>query len=228
VTLDPSEIIVVVPAYNESGRVEKVLRELVSRGYIVICINDGSSDNTQQAATMLGVTLVTHPVNLGQGASLETAFEYVRRYCSDYKVVVTFDADGQHSVTEVENMARELTRTGVDIILGSRFLNMGFTGGKIKKLIIKSMSRFARLTIGIKVSDRHNGFRALSPKALRIMQITNAGYGHADEILRIIKRKNLTYSEYPTVVDYEVNSSKSGQPIINGVRMVIDRFLGAP
>lgn len=226
--LDHSEIIVVVPAFNESGRVEKVLCELVSSGFSVICINDGSSDKTEQSASMFGVKLVTHPVNLGQGASLETAFEYIRRFCADFKVVVTFDADGQHSISEIEKMANRLSEDGVDIILGSRFIDKEFMGGSLKKLIIKCMSRLARLSIGIKVTDRHNGFRALSPKALKTMHITNAGYGHADEILRIIKKKNLTYSEYPTLVDYEVNASKSGQPIINGVRMVIDRFLGAP
>ena len=90
---------VVIPMYNEAAVISDVVRAVRERFGRVVCVDDGSSDESPVLARAAGATVVRHPVNLGQGAALETG---VRRALQDPSIeyVVTFDADGQHSVED--------------------------------------------------------------------------------------------------------------------------------
>src|SRR5579883_1907941 len=90
---------VIVPAFNEATTIGRVVAELVRHGYAVVVIDDGSADETGARAAAAGATVVTHAVNLGQGAALQTGICYALRQGADY--IVTFDADGQHRVGDI-------------------------------------------------------------------------------------------------------------------------------
>ena len=86
---------VVVAAYNEAPVVGSVVSGICRAGYAVVVVDDGSSDRTGDIALLAGAVVVRHPINLGQGAALQTGIDYALEQRAD--ALVTFDADGQHS-----------------------------------------------------------------------------------------------------------------------------------
>src|SRR5690554_2684608 len=98
---------VVIPMYNEATVVGKVIAELLPAFPYIVCVDDGSSDGSADAARTAGAVVVEHPINLGQGASLQTGLEYA---LGDPHMteVLTFDADGQHQVADAVGMVEKL------------------------------------------------------------------------------------------------------------------------
>jgi polyprenyl-phospho-N-acetylgalactosaminyl synthase len=118
-TLGP-ETYFVIPAFNEGGAINDVISSIPSE-YGIICVDDGSSDSTAAEVARTRALLVRHPINLGQGAALQTGFDFAVRRPS-MKYVVTFDADGQHRIEDVAAMLDRIKETNVDVVMGSRFL----------------------------------------------------------------------------------------------------------
>ncbi len=214
--------------FNEESTIGSVVRQAREREYTSICVDDCSIDLSSHNARNEGALVIKHALNLGQGAALETGFEYVRKFLPNTKYVFTFDADGQHSIDDIGAAISLLeSNSEIDVVLGSRFLESGFQGTVIKKLVLQAMARFALLSMGLRLTDRHNGFRGFRRSALFHFRISNPGFGHADEILRILKKSCLKYAEVQTNIKYTSYSASKGQRLINGFRLVFDRFLGA-
>ena len=119
----PSEtrdVWIVVPAFNEAGVIGDVITDLRSVFANVVCVDDGSADDTGDIALRAGAHLVRHPVNLGQGAAIQTGVEYARSQ-PGAQVFATFDADGQHRVEDVVAMIDRLAAEDADIVIGTRF-----------------------------------------------------------------------------------------------------------
>src|SRR5262249_12664912 len=116
---DGMPVWVVIAAYNEARVIAQVVGEVVRRGYHIVVVDDGSSDDTaaQSAAASM---VVRHPINLGQGASLQTGIDYALQQGAEF--VVTFDADGQHRAADIERLVTALREVSADFALGSRFL----------------------------------------------------------------------------------------------------------
>src|SRR5271163_5259246 len=111
---------IIVPAFNEAGVIGDVIGDLRSVFAHVVCVDDGSGDDTGDIALRAGAHLVCHPVNLGQGAAIQTGVEYAR--CRPgAEVFVTFDADGQHRVADVVAMIGRLAAGDADVVIGTRF-----------------------------------------------------------------------------------------------------------
>ena len=220
---DPSEVAVLVPAFNEAGALGNTLTDLVGYGFSIICIDDGSSDSTRSIAQSSGAVVISHLSNLGQGAALETGFEYVRR-SNKFRFIVTFDADGQHNPQEIMSLIEALELSGLDVILGSRFLNATYQSSKIKKFLLRSAAYISRYTIGLRLTDRHNGLRVFRREALFKVYLLDSGFGHADEILHLIKEHGLLYKEMPITIKYTDYSKSKGQPLINIVNIIFDRM----
>src|SRR5580700_11619942 len=109
-----------IPAYNEAAVIGRVVADVVKRGYNVAVIDDGSTDETGRRAGAAGAIVVSHPINLGQGAALQTGIQFALRQGAD--TVVTFDADGQHRVADIDSLIGALAMNNADFALGSRFL----------------------------------------------------------------------------------------------------------
>ena len=114
------DVWIVVPAFNEAGVIGDVIAELRSVFANVVCVDDGSADDTGDIALRAGAHLVRHPVNLGQGAAIQTGVEYARSQ-PGAQVFATFDADGQHRVRDVVTMIDRLAAGDADIVIGTRF-----------------------------------------------------------------------------------------------------------
>jgi glycosyltransferase involved in cell wall biosynthesis len=230
-----SQVGFVVPCFNDGESLIHVLKTLPIPAHKII-VDDGSnipfSHFLRDSNGMGPIHLIEHKINLGQGASLETGFEYVRRNgILPLKYIVTFDADGQHTVQDAIEMVLFSIEKNLEVVLGSRFLvktkGKRFEGGILKLFILRASALIARSTIKIKVSDRHNGLRVLSFETLKKITISQNGYGHADEILREIRRHNLNFAEFQVDIKYPKFERKRGQALYNGFNIVFKRFFGA-
>lgn len=199
---------IVVAAFNEGERVGSVVKGLVSCGYRnVVVVDDCSSDSTFAVAAKAGATVLRHAINRGQGASLRTGIEYALEQGAD--VVVTFDADGQHRVEDLPAILEPVMSGRVDVSLGSRFLadtRMPF----LRKVLLKGSVMVIWLFYGMRMSDAHNGFRALSRKAAESIEIRQDRMAHASEIIGEIRRKGLSFEEIPVVIRYSEDTMRKG------------------
>jgi glycosyltransferase involved in cell wall biosynthesis len=221
------QIWIVIAALNESGRVGKAVRELVTRGWQVVVVNDGSTDSTATEARDAGAHVLTHLVNRGQGAALQTGIEFC--LLQDCDVVVTFDADGQHHVADIDKLIDPILTNEADVVLGSRFL--GHTAGmpRHRRWLLKAAVWFTRLTTGLDVTDTHNGIRALAPNAARRIEITEDRMAHASDLLHQIASLKLRYVESPVTITYTADTLAKGQQnsAVVGIftRLIVSRIL---
>lgn len=217
-------VAVIIPVYNEGKVIKSVIDKVLKEYKYVVCINDGSSDNSREEILKTKAYFVDHPINMGQGAALQTGIEFARSLPVEY--FVTYDADGQHRLEDVREMIRTIKRDKTDFVLGSRFLGKEAVNmPKIKRIILKMAIRFSNITSGVKLTDTHNGLRVFNRKVANSIQITLPDMAHASEILEIIYRNKYTYTEVPVVIEYTDYSRGKGQSIINAVNIAFDTLL---
>lgn len=212
---------VIIPVYNEEKVIYGVVEEVLKRFHRVICVNDGSRDASESEIRRTRAVLINHPINMGQGAALQTGLEFARNL-KEIKYFVTFDADGQHSLEDVEAMLAEIKNKKVDVVLGSRFLGIAENIKPIKKAILKLAILFTNVTTGLDLTDTHNGLRVFSREAAERLEITMPDMAHASEILSLIKENKLTYTEIPVSITYSDYSTAKGQSIFNAVNIAFD------
>lgn len=215
---------IVIAAYNEGRALGPVVLKARSLYPIVIVVDDGSRDDTAEVAEGAGAHVLRHPINLGQGAALQTGIDYALKIGCEY--LVTFDADGQHAADEIALLLDKLVSTRSDIVLGSRFLGRAVNMPRSKLLTLRAAILFTRLTTGLRVTDTHNGFRALTRSAALKLRIRQDRMAHASEILDQISALRLRYCECPVTITYTAYSIQKGQRIINSVTILKDQFLG--
>jgi polyprenyl-phospho-N-acetylgalactosaminyl synthase len=218
------DIAVVIAAYNEGTAIATVVSGLLGRAGTIIVVDDGSRDETAALALAAGAHVIRHPINLGQGAALQTGIDYAVKLGASY--IVTFDADGQHSADEIAPMVRHLIEHELDIVLGSRFIGQTVNMPRSKAITLWLAVRFTRLTTGLKLTDTHNGFRALTRACARTLRIRQNRMAHASEILDEIAAKKLRYGEFPVTITYTEYSVAKGQRVLNSVAIIKDQVMG--
>ena len=207
--IDPSAVWFVIPAYNEGGAIGRVIASVRERYPNIVIVDDASTDNTAAVAGIGGARLVRHPINLGQGAALQTGIDYALAQGAEY--IVTFDADGQHDVEDVAPMLAALQARGADLALGSRFLGRTVGMPRSRWLLLKAATLFTRLTVGLALTDCHNGLRVLGRHAAERIRIRQNRMAHASELLEAIRSRGLSYVEVPVTIAYTDYSRAKGQ-----------------
>jgi polyprenyl-phospho-N-acetylgalactosaminyl synthase len=220
------DVWIVVPAYNEATVIGEVIADLRSVFDHVVCVDDGSQDDTGAVALRAGAHLVRHPVNLGQGAAIQTGIEYARSQ-PGAEVFVTFDADGQHRVKDVMRMIDRLTAEDVDIVVGTRFADQGVHSEVpvLKRIVLRTAVWLSPRSRRLNLSDAHNGLRVFSRTVAGGLDIAINGMGHASEIVALVDENNWRVTEEPVEILYTDYSKSKGQPLVNGVNIVFDVFL---
>lgn len=214
----------VVPLYNEAQVVHDVIAEARKTFPNIVCVDDGSSDDSASEARRAGAIVVRHPINLGQGAALRTGLDFaLRQPGADF--FVTFDSDGQHSVDDAMDMVKRLSKGDLDIVVGSRFLDNRTKPGFVKVVVLKLAVKFENIMTGVKLTDAHNGLRALSRHAAQVIRIDQNRMAHASEIVAEIGRNKLRYEEMPVHLVYTEYSKSKGQSVWNSVNILSDLFL---
>jgi glycosyltransferase involved in cell wall biosynthesis len=213
---------VVIPMFNEGRVVEDVVREVRRTFPHVVCVDDGSSDESVEAAWAGGAVVVPHPINLGQGASLQTGFAFALRDPLMTEVV-TFDADGQHQVSDAEGMVERL-RSDPDlrVVIGSRFLDDRTRMTRLRRAVLKTAAVYTRWTTGMALTDAHNGLRVIDRRLLERIHLTQNRMAHASELIEQIGSAKVAWAEYPTHVIYSDYSKAKGQSLLNSVNILFE------
>lgn len=213
--IDPATVWFVVPAYNEGPAIGRVVAGIRAIYPNVIVVDDASIDNSAAVARIGGACVVRHPINLGQGAALQTGIELALK--RDAAFIVTFDADGQHRVGDVATLLDAAARTGADAVLGSRFLGSTIDMPASRWLLLKAATLFTRLTIGLPLTDCHNGLRLLSRRAAEHIRLRQNRMAHASELLAAIRRHRIAYVEAPVTIAYTDYSRAKGQRLADAL-----------
>lgn len=211
---------VVIAAYNEVGEIARVVVEVRQRGYTVLLIDDGSTDATAATAEKAGAVVIRHPVNLGQGAALQTGIEYALREGAD--VIVTFDADGQHRVADIDVLIDAMAKHNVDFVFGSRVLGGAINIPSTRRLLLKAATWFTRITSGLSVTDTHNGLRAMTQRGAGAIRLRQNRMAHASEFLNQVSASKLKYIEVPVTIEYSAYSLAKGQKLGNSLSILVD------
>ncbi len=223
-TGETRDVWIVVPAYNEAGVIGDVIRQLRSVFGNVVCVDDGSADDTGDIAWKAGAHLVRHPVNLGQGAAIQTGVEYARNR-PGAKVFATFDADGQHRVTDVLAMIDRLHSESADIVIGTRFGPGVSRPPLLKRVVLQTAAALSPRGRRLGLTDTNNGLRVFNKTVADRLDITMNGMSHAGEFIMLIDENRWRVAEQPVEVLYTEYSSAKGQPLLNGVNIIVDGFL---
>ncbi|MCV7103159.1 glycosyltransferase family 2 protein [Mycobacterium palustre] len=216
---------IVIPAFNEAAVIGEVIADVRSVFDHVVCVDDGSTDGTGEIARKAGAHLVRHPINLGQGAAIQTGVEYARKRPGAL-VFATFDADGQHRVKDLVAMIDRLGAGDVDVVIGTRFgTDEGSRPPFVKRMVLRTAARLSRRGRRLGLTDTNNGLRVFNKKVADGLDITMSGMSHANEIIVMIAENHWRVTEYPVEVLYTEYSKSKGQPLLNGVNIVFDGFL---
>jgi polyprenyl-phospho-N-acetylgalactosaminyl synthase len=218
--LSPNSIWIVVPAFNEERVIADVIIGLRKQYPNVIVVDDCSTDSTRSLAMKAGAIVVTHPINLGQGAALQTGITLALQRGAE--CIVTFDADGQHCMPEIARLTQALVAHNADFALGSRFLGGTINLPKSRKVLLRAATLFTRLTTGLRVTDAHNGFRAMSRLGATKLNLRQNRMAHASEIVDQIANSGLNYVEVPVTIEYTSYTLAKGQRSTNFLYILLD------
>jgi glycosyltransferase involved in cell wall biosynthesis len=222
--INPKDVFVVIPAYNENSIIQSVIQKLLPFNYNIVVVDDGSAQSLYPVLDKMPVYYIRHKVNLGQGAALQTGIDFVLSKKAKY--IVTFDADGQHQPSDIDKLLLVLINDKADIVSGSRFLEGASHNMSAKRKFLLQMARYINFAFaGLLLTDAHNGLRAMTREAAQKIELQENGMAHATEILHQIKKKKLKHKEVPVTINYSDYSTKKGQTLMSSFRIFFDLLL---
>ena len=219
------DVWIVVPAFNEASVIGDVIADIRSVFDHVVLVDDGSKDGTGDIALRAGAHVVQHPVNLGQGAAIQTGVEYARSQ-PGAQVFATFDADGQHRLKDVIAMIDRLSADDVDLVVGTRFAEPSASRPPLtKRILLRTAAWLSPSSRQLRLTDAHNGLRVFNKKVADGLNITMSGMSHASEFITLAYENRWRVAEEPVEILYTDYSKSKGQPLLNGVNIVFDGLL---
>ena len=213
------KIIVGIPAYNEEKNIATIITKLADITDTIIVCNDGSSDLTLDIAKKMGVSVINHEKNLGYGAAIRSIFLKAKEMNGD--VLVTFDADGQHRIEDIENVIKPIIKQEADLVIGSRFLDESEKEiPQYRKVGIKVITKITNSSIKEQLTDSQSGFRAYSKKVIAELNPSELGMGISTEILIKASSKNFRITEVPIKILYTGDTS-THNPVSHGSSVIL-------
>jgi len=207
-----------IPAFNEEKNIAKIITQLKKITNSIIVCDDGSSDMTGEISKNLGAIVVKHEKNMGYGSAIKTIFQKASEIDSD--ILVTFDADGQHRIEDIEPVLEPIKNNSADIIIGSRFLGKSSKVPNYRKFGIKVITELTNASIKKKITNSQSGFRAYNKQVLAEITPSEIGMGISTEILIKASSKDLRIGEVPISILYEGDTS-THNPISHGGSVLI-------
>jgi glycosyltransferase involved in cell wall biosynthesis len=212
------KITIGIPAYNEEKNIASIITKLKNITDSIIVCDDGSSDMTSEISKNLGAIVISHKKNMGYGAAIRTIFQKSVELDSD--ILVTFDADGQHRIDDVNKILQPLENNEADIVIGSRFLDNESKVPNYRKIGIKVITQVTNASLKKKLTDSQSGFRAYNKQALTQISPSEMGMGISTEILIKASNKGLRIAEIPITILYHDNAS-THNPVSHGTSVLI-------
>ena len=213
------KIIVGIPAFNEEKNIAAIITKLADITDTIIVCNDGSSDLTSDIAEKMGAFVINHEKNLGYGAAIRSIFLKAKELDGD--ILVTFDADGQHRIEDIEKVTKPIIDQEVDLVIGSRFLDESEKEvPQYRKVGIKVITKITNASIKKQLTDSQSGFRAYSKKVLTELNPSELGMGISTEILIKASSKNFRITEVPIKILYAGDTS-THNPVSHGSSVIL-------
>lgn len=222
--INKTRIWVVIAAYNEAQVIADTVSNVLAHVDNVVVTDDCSNDQTALHARSAGAHVLSHPINLGQGAALQTGITYAMKQGADF--IVTFDADGQHDANDIPPMLAALRNSGSNVVLGSRFLGKTTNLAWQRRLLLGAALLFTRITARIRLTDVHNGFRILTRSFCESFEFQQNRMAHASEILDYIGEHHVSYIEHPVTIAYTDYSVRKGQKNSNAIGILMELLMG--
>ena len=212
------KITIGLPAYNEEKNIASVITKLKKITDSIIVCDDGSSDMTSEISKNLGAVVISHKKNMGYGAALRTIFQKSVELDSD--ILVTFDADGQHRIEDINKILQPLENNEADVVIGSRFLDNESKIPNYRKIGIKVITKVTNASLKKKLTDSQSGFRAYNKQALTQISPSEMGMGISTEILIKASNKGLRIAEIPITILYHDDAS-THNPVSHGTSVLV-------
>jgi len=207
-----------IPAFNEEEQLPKILPKLKEITDSIIVCDDGSTDKTSAIAKEFGAKVVRHEKNQGYGGAIRSIFQMASEINSD--VLVTFDADGQHRIEDINKVLQPIKDEQSDIVIGSRFLNNNNEVPGYRKIGIKIITQVTNATIKENFTDSQSGFRAYRKQVLENIVLTEQGMGISTEILIKASKKKFRITETPIKIIYHGDTS-THNPVSHGTSVLV-------
>ena len=218
------DVWVVIPVFNEAQVIADVVERVRPTFPNVVCVDDGSADDSATRIAGTHAHLVRHSLNLGQGAALQTGLSYALAR-PGAKYFVTFDADGQHQVSDAERMVEVARNDETDVVLGSRVLEQAQHVPWLKRAVLRTAVALSPTARKLRLTDAHNGLRVFSRSVVERLHITMNGMAHASEIVAFLANNDVRVREVPVTILYTDYSKSKGQSLVNGVNILFDLSL---
>ena len=212
------KITIGIPAYNEEKNIASIIIKLKKITDSIIVCDDGSSDMTSDISKNLGAIVITHKKNMGYGVAINSIFQKAKELNID--LLVTFDADGQHRVEDIEKVVEPIKNNTADLVIGSRFLDKKSNVPNYRKIGIKVITKITNASIKKKLTDSQSGFRAYNKQVLSQISPSDIGMGISTEILIKSSSKGLRIMEVPVTILYSGDTS-THNPVSHGTSVLL-------
>ena len=212
------KITIGIPAYNEEKNIASIITKLKKITDSIIVCDDGSSDMTSDISKNLGAIVITHKKNMGYGVAINSIFQKAKELNID--LLVTFDADGQHRVEDIEKVVEPIKNNTADLVIGSRFLDKKSNVPNYRKIGIKVITKMTNASIKKKLTDSQSGFRAYNKQVLSQISPSDIGMGISTEILIKSSSKGLRIMEVPITILYSGDTS-THNPVSHGTSVLL-------
>ena len=212
------KITIGIPAYNEEKSIALIITKLKKITDSIIVCDDGSSDMTAEISKNLGATVISHKKNMGYGVAINSIFQKAKELNID--LLVTFDADGQHRVEDIEKVVEPIKNNTADLVIGSRFLDKKSNVPNYRKIGIKVITKITNASIKKKLTDSQSGFRAYNKQVLSQISPSDIGMGISTEILIKSSSKGLRIMEVPVTILYSGDTS-THNPVSHGTSVLL-------
>jgi glycosyltransferase involved in cell wall biosynthesis len=226
-----SRVAVFIPAWQPGPELVSLIEGLASYGFgALLVVDDGSSPASHSIfaaiASEFGVTILRHAVNLGKGRALKTGFNHILTHLPDVQTVVTADADGQHTVTDIVAVAHAACASPMQLVLGAR--NFGVEVPLRSKFGNVLTRNIFRLVTGAKLTDTQTGLRAIPRiRLIELMPLEGERYEYEMTMLARLCRGGERPLQVPIVTVYiDGNRSSHFDPVRDSMRIyfVLARF----
>jgi glycosyltransferase involved in cell wall biosynthesis len=220
----PDTVFVIIPFYNENTVIRQVINDLLPLQYQLVIVDDGSTVSPVGIILYNKIHFLRHKVNLGQGAAIQTGIDYA--LSKEALWIITFDADGQHQASDIQQLILPVINGEADITIASRFLEKSKHNASAgRKLILKTGRWVNYFFTGLYLSDAHNGLRAMNRNAAEKIHLKENRMAHATEFLLTIRKQKLRCKEVAATVNYTDYSKNKGQSVFNSIRIFFDLVL---
>lgn len=217
--------IAVIPVFNESKRIFDAIFDVIPYVDEVIVVDDCSIDDSFEVASRQDVHVLRHIINRGQGAALQTGSDYAFNVLNA-DIVIHFDGDGQMQGKNIPAIIQPIIEKRADVVLGSRFLGLKSNMPFARKVTLKAALVFTRMVSGIKITDPHCGFRAISRNASSSIQFQQDRMAHASEIHDLLKVSGVKFASCPVSIRYTKETISKGMSFFDGFKVLKDYFKG--